>query len=99
MTDERRLLNPPPRPPPCEPGGVSALTREEQGIVGRRPPLQHEGVEEKQSSHDPLGRITAGCCSAVSVRTGTAERGRLDVLRTCLQSGDVFESEDNFVRI
>lgn len=72
MTDERRSLNPPPLP--SEQGGVSALTREEQGIVGGRPPLQHEGDEEKQSAHDPLGRIkppreTECCCSAILMRT------------------------------
>lgn len=44
-------------PLPSEPGGVSAVTREEQGIVGGRPPLQHEGDGEKQRSHNPLGRI------------------------------------------
>lgn len=55
MMDERRLLKAPPLP--SEPGGVSAVTREEQGIVGGRPPLQHEGDGEKQRSHNPLGRI------------------------------------------
>lgn len=43
---------------------MSAVTREEQGTVGGRPPLQHEGDEEKQSSRSPLGRIktTASEC-------------------------------------
>lgn len=68
MRDERRLFKSTP-PFPSERGGVSAVTREERGIVGGRPPLQHEGDEEKQSSHGLLGRI----------KTTAAERALLQL--------------------
>lgn len=83
MTDERRLLNPP--PPPSEQGGVSAVTREEQGIVGGRPPLQHEGDEEKQSSRNPLGRIKTSTWECVLLNLYLCED------QYCLDKKDILD--------
>lgn len=84
-------------PLPSEPGGVSAVTREEQGIVGGRPPLQHEGNGEKQRSHNPLGRIKPQRESFCWTWTSSASRGfllgrcfSLARARTFIQREDTF---------